>query len=160
MHLSYNDYIAAGGKPGLTNWVKYNWLGNTTVIVATKSKYLVIDDLQTFHTASEPAVWQIKTIKKTGTLVYGKTWSLSECKAIHDAWKATDINDSRVKDNLKICNVPLPDNVNTIDEAITYLTGLGWNIFDNSFNDTTKATLAVKEVSDNMKWFCEDFINI
>lgn len=72
MHLSYSDYIAAGGIPGLTNWVKYNWLGDTSMIAA-KSKYLVIDDLQTFHTASEPAVWQIKTIKKTGTIVYGKT---------------------------------------------------------------------------------------
>lgn len=160
MHLSYNEYIAAGGKPGLTNWVKYNWLGDTTMIAAKKNKYLVINDLQTFHTASEPAIWQIKTIKKTGTIVYGTTWTLSQCKTIRDAYIATDINDSRVKNNLKICNVPLPDNVNTVDEAATYLTGLGWNIFDGSFNATTKATLAVQEVPDSMKWFCEDFINI
>ena len=159
MHLSYNEYIAAGGKPGLTNWVKYNWLGDTTMIAA-KNKYLVIKDLQTFRTASETGVWQIKTIKKTGELVYNASWSLSQCKTIRDAYIATDINDSRVKDNLKICNVILPDNINTVDEAAAYLKGLGWTIFDNSFNDVVKATLAVEKVPDSMKWFCEDFINI
>ena len=159
MHLSYNEYIAAGGKPGLTNWVKYNWLGDTTMIAA-KNKYLVIKDLQTFRTASETGVWQIKTIKKTGELVYNTSWSLGQCKTIRDAYMATDINDSRVKDNLKICNVILPDNVNTVDEAASYLKGLGWTMFDNSFNAVTKATLSVEKVPDSMKWFCEDFINI
>ena len=159
MHLSYNEYIAAGGKPGLTNWVKYNWLGDTTVIAA-KSKYLIIDDLQTFHTASETSAFQIQAIRYNAQLVYGTTMNLATGRDIKDAYRTTDINDSRVKDNLKICNVPLPDNVNTVAEAATYLTGLGWNIFGSLFNDVTKATLAVKEVSDNMKWFCEDFINI
>ena len=159
MHLSYSEYLAAGGKPGLTNWVKYNWLGDTTVIAA-KNKYLVIKDLPTFHTSPNTSTFQIQAIRYNAQLVYGTTMNLATGRDIKDAYRTTDINDKRVKDNLKICNVPLPDNVNTVDEATTYLTGLGWNIFGSIFNDTVKATLAVKEVSDNMKWFCEDFINI
>lgn len=159
MHLSYNDYIAAGGKPGLTNWVKYNWLGDTTMIAA-KSKYLVINDLQTFHTSPDTSKFQVQAIRKNAEKVYGITMNLATGRDIKDAYRITDITDSRVKDNLKICNVPLPDNVNTVDEAATYLTSLGWNIFGSIFNATVKATLAVEKVPDNMKWFCEDFINI
>ena len=159
MHLSYNEYIAAGGKPGLTNWVKYNWLGDTTMIAA-KNKYLVIKDLPTFHTSPDTSTFQIQAIRKNAEKVYGITMNLATGRDIKDAYRTTDITDSRVKDNLKICNVILPDNINTVDEAATYLTGLGWNIFTSIFNDTVKATLAVEKVPDNMKWFCEDFINI
>lgn len=159
MHLSYNEYIAAGGKLGLTNWVKYNWLGDTTMIAA-KSKYLVINDLQTFHTSPDTSTFQVQAIRKNAEKVYDIKMNLASAKTVKDNYRITDINDSRVKDNLKICNVPLPDNVNTVDEAATYLTGLGWNIFGSIFNATVKATLAVQEVPDSMKWFCEDFINI
>lgn len=159
MHLSYNEYITAGGKPGLTNYVKYNWLGDTTMIAA-KNKYLVINDLQTFHTSPDTSTFQVQAIRKNAEKVYGITMNLATGRDIKNAYRITDITDSRVKDNLKVCNVILPDNVNTVDEAATYLTSLGWNIFGSIFNAATKATLAVEKVPDSMKWFCEDFINI
>lgn len=105
MHLSYNEYIAAGGKPGLTNWVKYNWLGDTTVIAA-KNKYLVIKDLPTFHTSPDTSTFQIQAIRTNAKLVYGTTMNLATGRDIKNTYRATDITDSRVKATLAVEKVP------------------------------------------------------
>lgn len=140
-HLSYEEYIDAGNEPGLTNYVKYNWLSSGGSAPST-GKYLVIRDLSTWIYEKVGGIKVCRAITGLG---------LANAKSTVERYIAAGITDSHVQADRKVAADQLPDTVNTVDEAIAYLQTIYSTL---ELTDSQKAAVTVSTIDDSIQvWF-------
>ena len=166
---NYSDYVADGGEPTLTGWVKSNWLApSTPKPPVAKKRYLVIKDIDAFRISLTG--WGVSMIKWMRNLLLWydteEGQGLRPAQTALNAWKAAyDAGDKRTKTDIKFCRFEIPDNITTVDEAFDYVC-ITVPVYQKlaTSNTTTedaakvKATLEIREMSDSVKWFCADYL--
>lgn len=166
---NYSDYVADGGEPTLTGWVKSNWLApSTPKPPVAKKRYLVIKDLNAFRTAATGFSVQLVKWMRSLNLWYDTTdgQGLRPAQTIFKAWEtAFDAGDERTKTAIKFCRFELPDNITTVDDAFDYAcitvpnyTPLSTNNTHTEAGAAVKATLEISELAESVKWWCQDFL--
>ena len=166
---NYSDYVADGGEPTLTGWVKSNWLApSTPKPPVVKKRYLVIKDLDAFRTAVTGFRVQFTKWLRSLNLWYDTTDSQGlqpALKVLNDWMAAFDAGDQRTKTAIKFCRFELPDNITTVYDAFDYAcitvpnyTPLSTNNTHTEAADAVKATLEISEVAESVKWWCQDFL--
>lgn len=164
---NYSDYVADGGEPTLTGWVKSNWLAPSTP-KPPKPRYLVIKDLDAFNTSLTD--WGVPMIKWLRNLLLWydteEGQGLRLAQTSRDNWRNAYLaGDKRTKTDIKFCRFEIPDNITTVDEAFDYVC-ITVPVYQKlaTSNTTTeeanrvKATLEIREMSESVKWWCADFL--
>lgn len=144
-HLSYKEYINEGNEPGLTNWVKFNWISSGSV-GPTKAKYLIIADLET---------WLTKKAGLVNIVRYVGGYDFSSSSKYTTAYIAAGKDDPRVKTNIKVVDEVLPDNINTVDEAVEYIQTI---YPDFKLSAALLPIVKISMIDPSIKWFITDFI--